>query len=170
MNERHRFATFAILAALQMVTPGPVAAGEICIAFGSAAGCEPGTQNLTSFGFSTDGTPCTTTPCSPARQVWSFSLSATDPYENSGPLPPDKGLYLWVVCAGHDETSGGVGDFSGDLRPVAFEPSAGVPVTGIFDAHLVLVRRQLRGGACAGATGQADHARGARLCLRGPTV
>ena len=135
----------ALLAAASGVHAGQICIlpsaqnGVACVVDCDSAG--PTCFNTARVGYSTDGSPCWEGPC-----VWPdspyelrISASATDPYVNSGALPPGPhSLYLWLSCTTFDGMAALECDlvtFGDDLEHLSTNVTAGLNVG--TDQHLL---------------------------------
>jgi hypothetical protein len=88
-------------------------------------------DNRNDEGFSEDGQPWCADEPSPLVRLptghgltrWTISASATDPFENSGALPADGWLYLWLASSGSWFNGMASAEFGleGTLIPVSIE-------------------------------------------------
>jgi hypothetical protein len=118
--------------ACALATPDSSGAEELCFTnWASHLPCYPDDIAflLSYTGFSTEASPCVGQAPEDIYRA-TLSTSPTDPYVNSGPLPPDGKIYLWNAPLYLASASAGYGwgafslGLEGDLTIEAYEPIA----------------------------------------------
>jgi hypothetical protein len=124
-----------------LVAPGSLSAFELCFAPSSNPGgldrnvsvnCDPDPLAFDNdwIGYRTNGPTCgTVSTCTKSLDyLWTLSTSDTDPFVNTGPLPPQGCLYLWFVCTSQGGLAAAAFDLVGDLNILGF-----IPMNGFLD-------------------------------------
>ncbi|MCA9753401.1 MAG: hypothetical protein KC591_14500 [Gemmatimonadetes bacterium] len=128
-----------IAAALVVLLPGGTLAHDVCFEptqgadLNASLDCDGISAKMHDnawIGISETGTPCQEDPwCGdgPCRAYrWTFSLRDDDPLANTGPIPPDHKIYLWLESNRDLPPQATQFRVQSSVRAIAFQPLNGV--------------------------------------------